>query len=162
MTGGLRRHFWRFIPTIILIFIESLKVGSLRCCFYTCTRLSSYMPFLPKCSRSLLNLSVFCPLEYVLLELTTAARIFWKPFLLQSVQEVTTAANLRSLQSAFYHLRWRIKFNTHDVTGVGFAFIIILFLIRHCIFLIMILSLMVFRSIMDLPIYLHLLVRFLC
>jgi hypothetical protein len=33
------------------------------------------------------------------------ARIFWKPLLLQSLQEVTTAANLRILQRAFYHLR---------------------------------------------------------
>ena len=34
-----------FIP-VILIFIKSLKVESLRCCFYTCcTRLSSNMPF---------------------------------------------------------------------------------------------------------------------
>ena len=60
-----------FIP-VVLIFIESLKVESLRCYFYTCTGLSSNMPFLPKCSRSLSNLSVFCPLEHVLLELSTA------------------------------------------------------------------------------------------
>lgn len=32
--------------------IESFKVPSLRCGFDTCTRLSSNMPFLPKCSRS--------------------------------------------------------------------------------------------------------------
>ena len=60
-----------FIP-VVLIFIESLKVDSLRCYFYTCTGLSSNMHFLPKCSRSLSNLSVFCPLEHVLLELSTA------------------------------------------------------------------------------------------
>ena len=60
-----------FIP-VVLIFIESLKVDLLRCYFYTCTGLSSNMPFLPKCSTSLSNLFVFCPLEHVLLELTTA------------------------------------------------------------------------------------------
>ena len=60
-----------FLP-VVVICIESLKVESPRCCFYTCTRLSSNMPFLPKCSRSLSNLSVFCPLEHVLLELSTA------------------------------------------------------------------------------------------
>ena len=43
-SGGL------FTP-VVLIFIKSLKAESLRCCFYTCTRLSSNMPFLPKCSR---------------------------------------------------------------------------------------------------------------
>ena len=37
---------------IVVICIESLKVESLRCFFYTCTRLSSNMPFLPKRSRS--------------------------------------------------------------------------------------------------------------
>ena len=41
-------------------------------------------------------------------------RIFLKPFLLQSLQEVTIAANLRILQSAFYNLRWRLKVNTCD------------------------------------------------
>lgn len=48
---------------------------------------------------------------------------------------------------------------------VGFAFIIILFLIPAKLsvyFLITILSLMVFRAIMDFPIYLHLSVRVLC
>ena len=40
-----------FLP-LIVICIESLKVESRRCCFYTCARLSSNMPFLPKCSRN--------------------------------------------------------------------------------------------------------------
>ena len=40
-----------FLP-VVVICIESLKVESRRCCFYTCARLSSNMPFLPKCSRN--------------------------------------------------------------------------------------------------------------
>ena len=54
-----------FIP-VILIFIKSLKVESLRCCFYTCTRLSSNMPFslsavevFPTCLSSVLW-SMYC------------------------------------------------------------------------------------------------------
>ena len=54
-----------FLP-VIVICIESLKVESLRCCFYTCTRLSSNMPFslsavevFPTCLSSVLW-SMYC------------------------------------------------------------------------------------------------------
>ena len=66
MTGGLSRHF-----PVILIFIKSLKVESLRCCFYTCTRLSSNMPF------SLSAVEVFS---------TCLSSVLWSMYCLSSPQ----------------------------------------------------------------------------
>ena len=62
-----------FIP-VILIFIKSLKVESLRCCFYTCTRLSSNRHFLPKCTRSHFHF------------LTCLSSVLWSMYCLSSPQ----------------------------------------------------------------------------
>ena len=158
-----------FIP-VFLICMESLKIESPRCCFCTCTRLSSNIPFLPKCSRRL-------------------SSVFWSMYCLSSPQpsrwkssgysgnplDFSLLRRLPLLQtSGFYHALLTTsdegyKSTLVTATGfhglsmiVGFAFIIILFLIPTKLslhFFMTILSLTVFRSIMDFPIYLHSSVR---
>ena len=166
-----------FLP-VVVIFIEPLKISSPRCCFYTCARLSSNMPFLPKCSRSHWHFQ------------TCLSSVLWSMCCLSSPQPGRWKLSGYSRNSFYYSLFRRLQvlqtsgfykalLTTSDevevntlvtVTGfhglyliVGCAFIFILFLIPTMMslyfFLIIFLSLMFFRCIVGFPIYLHLLMR---
>ena len=161
-----------FLP-LIVICVESLQVESLRCCFYTCTRLSSNMPF-PLSAVEIIPTS-----QHVCL-LSSGVCIAWAHHSLvggnrQNILEPLFIAvssggyncckpqnfTKRCLQPQKSTLVTATGFHGLHVI-VGFAFIIILFLIptkMSLYFLIIILSLMFFGSIMNFPIYLHLLVR---
>ena len=127
-----------FLP-VVVIFIEPLKVSSLRWCFYTCTRLSSNMPFLPQCSRSHPHFP------------TCLSSVLWRMYCLSSAQPgrykssgysrnpfaCSLFRRLQVLQtSGFYKALFTTsdegEVNTRDSHGlcliVGCAFIIILFL----------------------------------
>ena len=130
-----------FLP-LIVICVESLKVESLRCCFYTCTRLSSNIPFLPKCSRSHSHSQHVCLLssgvciawahhslvdgnhqdilETLLIAISSGRYNYCKPqdftkhFLQPQMKEKSTLVTVRGFHGLY--------------VIVGFAFIIILFL----------------------------------
>ena len=137
-----------FLP-VVVIFIESLKVQSLRCCFYTCSRLSSIVPFLPKCSRSHPHFPT-C--------LSSGECIAWAHHSLvdanrQDILETLLIAvssggykccKPQDFTKHFWQLQIKEKSTLVTVTGfhglyliVGCAFIIILYLYQlrcHCIF----------------------------
>lgn len=147
-----------FLP-VIVICIESLKVESLRCCFYTCTRLSSNRHFLPKCTRSHFHF------------LTCLSSVLWVCIawahhsLVDGNRQDILETLLIAISSGDYNCCRPQDFTKHilqpqikekstlvTVTGfhglyviMGFAFIIILFLIpskMSLYFFIIILSLM--------------------